>query len=174
LNGRGRFTPGGLFPMAEPEAWLRGPLDGIDPVLMPAAHALVQAGEDLQQAASDLTVEQLWVTPGGAASPGFHLRHIAGSIDRLLTYARGEQLNEAQRQAILHSCSTSPSTPSATRASSSRRPGSSAVSASDNPDPSTTYPAGRGKRHHRTLRENPGTVRVVAWCRAWYVPRHLS
>jgi len=86
--------------MAEPEAWLRGPLTGIDPVLMPAAHALVQASEDLEQAASDVTVEQLWVKPGGAASLGFHLRHIAGSIDRLLTYARGEEISEAQRHAI--------------------------------------------------------------------------
>jgi len=86
--------------MAQPEAWLRGPVDGVDPMLMPAAHALVQASEDLEQAASDLTVEELWVKPGGAASLGFHLRHIAGSIDRLLTYARGEELSEAQRQAI--------------------------------------------------------------------------
>jgi uncharacterized damage-inducible protein DinB len=67
---------------------------------MPAAHALVQAGEDLELAASDLTVEQLWLKPGGAASLGFHLRHIAGSIGRLLTYARGEQLSEGQRQVI--------------------------------------------------------------------------
>ncbi len=86
--------------MAEPEAWLRGSLVGIDPVLMPAAHALVQAGKDLEQASSELAVEQLWVRPGGAASLGFHLRHIAGSIERLLTYARGEQLSESQRQAI--------------------------------------------------------------------------
>lgn len=86
--------------MSQPEAWLRGPLKGVDALLMPAAHALVQAGEDLEQAASDLTVEELWVKPGGAASLGFHLGHIAGSIDRLLTYARGEQLRQSQRQAI--------------------------------------------------------------------------
>ena len=73
---------------------------GVDPVLMPVAHALVQASEDLARAASDLTVEELWVKPGGAASVGFHLRHIAGSTDRLLTYCRGEQLTEAQRQTI--------------------------------------------------------------------------
>lgn len=78
------------------EAWLRGPLDGVDPLLMPAAHALVQAAVDIEQAASSLTVQELWVGPGGAASIGFHLRHIAGSIDRLLTYARGEQLSAEQ------------------------------------------------------------------------------
>jgi uncharacterized damage-inducible protein DinB len=38
--------------------------------------------------------------PGGAAAAGFHLRHIAGSIDRLLAYARGEQLNDHQRDAL--------------------------------------------------------------------------
>jgi uncharacterized damage-inducible protein DinB len=69
-------------------------------MLIPASHALVQASEDLEPAVSGLTVEQLWVKPGGAASVGFHLRHIAGSIDRLLTYARGEQLTGAQRQAM--------------------------------------------------------------------------
>lgn len=86
--------------MSQPEAWLRGPLEGVDRMLMPAAHALVQASEDLERTASGLTVEELWVKPGGAASVGFHLRHIAGSTDRLLTYARGERLTETQRQAM--------------------------------------------------------------------------
>jgi uncharacterized damage-inducible protein DinB len=83
-----------------PEAWLRGPLPGVDPYLTPAAHALVQASVDLERAARGLTAEQLWARPGGAAAPGFHLRHIAGVIDRLFTYARGEALNEAQRAAL--------------------------------------------------------------------------
>jgi uncharacterized damage-inducible protein DinB len=69
-------------------------------MLMPPAHALVQASEDIERAASELTVAELWVKPGGAASVGFHLRHIAGSTDRLLTYARGERLTETQRQAV--------------------------------------------------------------------------
>lgn len=82
------------------EAWLSGPIAGVDPYLMPAAHALVQASSDLERAARDLTPAQLWATPGGAASVGFHLRHIAGSIDRLLTYARGDVLSDAQRALI--------------------------------------------------------------------------
>ncbi len=86
--------------MSRPEAWLRGALEGVNPMLMPAAHALVQAFEDLERAALELTEEELWVKPGGAASLGFHLRHIAGSTDRLLTYARGEQLTEGQRKAV--------------------------------------------------------------------------
>ena len=83
----------------EPEAWLRGPLPDVDPYLMPAAHALVQSGEDLASAVAGLDAQQLWARPGGAASVGFHLRHIPGALDRLLTYARGEALTDAQRAA---------------------------------------------------------------------------
>lgn len=81
--------------MGSPEAWLRGPLEGIDPYLMPAAHALVQAGEDLD-AARGLTPEQLAFRPGGAASAAYHLLHLAGSTRRLLTYARGQSLTAEQ------------------------------------------------------------------------------
>ena len=73
-----------------PEPWLRGPIEGVPPLLMPAAHALLQAREDAAAIASSLTTEQLWMRPGGAASAGFHLRHLAGALGRLLTYARGE------------------------------------------------------------------------------------
>ncbi len=66
---------------------------------MPAAHALVQASEDLTRVASGLSPEELVARPGGAASAAFHLVHIAGSIDRLLTYARGEGLSDEQRVA---------------------------------------------------------------------------
>ena len=81
------------------EAWLRGPVRGVDAYLMPAAHALVQCREELAAAVNGLNGEQLWSRPGGAASVGFHLRHVAGSIERLLTYARGEALSDAQRRA---------------------------------------------------------------------------
>ena len=83
-----------------PEAWLRGPLPGYSPILMPAAHCLVQCREEIRVTASRLSSGELWARPGGAASAGFHLRHIAGSIDRLLTYARGGQLDRAQQIAL--------------------------------------------------------------------------
>lgn len=84
----------------QPEVWLRGPVAGVDPALMPAAHALMQTLEDAERETAHLSVEDLW-RPAGDASPlGFHLRHLAGSTDRLLTYARGERLNEAQRAAL--------------------------------------------------------------------------
>jgi uncharacterized damage-inducible protein DinB len=78
------------------EAWLGGKLDGFSPVMMPAAHALVQAIRDLEKTAADLTPAELATKPNGAASAAFHLRHVAGSCDRLLTYARGENLSDEQ------------------------------------------------------------------------------
>jgi uncharacterized damage-inducible protein DinB len=83
-----------------PEVWLRGPIDGVDPVLMPAAHAFMQTIEDVERAVDGLTADQLWQTPGGAASIGFHLLHVSGATDRLLTYARGATLNDAQKAAL--------------------------------------------------------------------------
>jgi uncharacterized damage-inducible protein DinB len=83
-----------------PEAWLRGPLPGVDPWLQPAAAALTQAGEEIERAAIGLTPDELWATPGGGASVGFHLRHIAGSIDRLLAYAQGGALTARQFDAL--------------------------------------------------------------------------
>jgi hypothetical protein len=81
--------------MAE-EAWLSGKLDGFEPVMMPAAHALVQSMNDLMKTAVTLTSAELTAKPNGAASAAFHLRHIAGSCDRLLSYAKGEELSAAQ------------------------------------------------------------------------------
>ncbi|MBL8207941.1 MAG: DinB family protein [Blastocatellia bacterium] len=78
------------------EPWLCGPIEGISPILMPAAHALLQAQQDIEQYASDLTPDQLWYEPNGVPSVGYHLRHIDGSSDRLLTYAKGEALSVAQ------------------------------------------------------------------------------
>jgi uncharacterized damage-inducible protein DinB len=84
----------------QPEFWLRGPVEGIQPALMPAAHAFLQTLEDVERAASDLSTDQLWLSPGGAASIGFHLMHLSGATDRLLTYARGELLSDAQKTAF--------------------------------------------------------------------------
>jgi len=83
-----------------PEVWLRGPLPAYAPLLMPVAHALVQAREDVERVARDATTAELWQRPGSAASAGYHLQHLAGSLDRLLTYARGESLTDAQRAAL--------------------------------------------------------------------------
>ena len=72
-----------------PEVWLRGPIDGFDPSVMPAVHALLQVREDLRHLVATVPAAHVWARPGGAASIGFHLRHTGGALDRLLTYARG-------------------------------------------------------------------------------------
>jgi uncharacterized damage-inducible protein DinB len=78
------------------EVWLTGPIAGVAPVLMPAAHSFAQMREELPALLSGLTVEQIWRKPGASASIGFHALHLVGATDRLLTYARGEQLSTAQ------------------------------------------------------------------------------
>jgi hypothetical protein len=83
-----------------PEAWLRGPVPGISAQLQPVAHALVQAIEDAERLTAGVSTTDAWTSPGGAATIGFHLRHAAGSLDRLLTYARGEALTDGQRAAL--------------------------------------------------------------------------
>ena len=85
---------------SRPEAWQRGPVPGFPDQLQPVAHALIGAAEDVAEAVGGLSAVQLWVMPGGAASIGFHLLHLAGSTDRLFTYARGEGLSDAQKAAL--------------------------------------------------------------------------
>ena len=82
--------------MMQPEAWLRGPLPDMTALLQPVAHALLQAREEVHAIMDSFTEERLWERPAGVASVGFHLQHLAGVIDRLFTYARGESLNEMQ------------------------------------------------------------------------------
>ena len=69
-------------------------------LLQPVAHSLLQCREELTAALAGLTPDQLWQRPNGAASIGFHARHAAASLDRLLTYARGESLSPAQMAAL--------------------------------------------------------------------------
>jgi uncharacterized damage-inducible protein DinB len=82
------------------EAWMRGPIEGIAPLLMPVAHALIQARDELERMASHIPPEHVWVTPGGAASIGFHVKHLGAALDRLFTYARGERLTDPQKEAF--------------------------------------------------------------------------
>ena len=56
----------------------------------------MQTREDLARVGTGLSIAQLWLQPNGAASVAYHLRHLGGSLDRLLTYARGEQLSARQ------------------------------------------------------------------------------
>lgn len=84
----------------EPEPWLRGPVPGVDPLVAPILHTFQQAREDLAAHTNGLTDEQIWATPHGFGSVGFHLRHIAGSTERLFTYLQGLQLTPKQLQVL--------------------------------------------------------------------------
>ena len=63
-------------------------------------HALELAGEDLERWCGGLSDEQINVRPGGVEPLAFHLRHIARSLDRLLTYAEGRNLTDEQLAAL--------------------------------------------------------------------------
>jgi uncharacterized damage-inducible protein DinB len=86
--------------MNQPEVWLRGPLSGVPPLVQPVAHALLQAREEVEAEMRGFPESLLWTKPGGVASVGFHLQHLAGVIDRLFTYARGDSLDGDQLEAL--------------------------------------------------------------------------
>ena len=81
---------------SQPEYWLRGPVDDVPLLLQPVAHALLQARDEVKLALIDFPEEKIWDTPVGVASVSFHLQHLAGVLDRLFTYAKGEQLSQQQ------------------------------------------------------------------------------
>jgi uncharacterized damage-inducible protein DinB len=81
------------------EVWLSGPVAGVPALLVPVAHALEQARDDIARVAPTVGPELWWKRPNGAASAGFHLLHLAGALDRLFAYARGEALTDAQKAA---------------------------------------------------------------------------
>src|SRR5437660_7689603 len=78
------------------EPWLRGPIPGVHPLVAPILYAFQQAREDLAKHTEGLTAEQLWASPHGFGSAGFHVRHIAGSTERLMAYLQGRALTDAQ------------------------------------------------------------------------------
>ena len=86
--------------MANTEVWQRGPIDGIPAVLQPIAHILLQVRESVGEIVAPLTEPEWNARPAGVASAAFHVRHIAGVVDRLFTYARGHALSTAQLAAI--------------------------------------------------------------------------
>jgi len=83
-----------------PEVWQRGPLPDITPLLQPVAHTLLQAREEVNEYMQDFPSKLLWERPAGLASPGFHLQHISGVLDRIFTYARNEKLSQIQFTAL--------------------------------------------------------------------------
>jgi hypothetical protein len=86
--------------MPNTEWWQRGPVDGVPAMLQPVAHILLQVRESADELVEGLTQAQWNARPAGVASAAFHVRHIAGVIDRLFTYARGQALSPEQFSAI--------------------------------------------------------------------------
>lgn len=73
---------------------MRGPIGDLHPVAAHLLYTFQQAREELPR---NLTPEQLWQTAAPTRhSIGFHLRHIAGSLDRLSTYLDGRLLTPEQ------------------------------------------------------------------------------
>jgi uncharacterized damage-inducible protein DinB len=86
--------------MKAPEPWLRGTLTEVPLVQRSLLHALEQTREDVSRWCEGLTTDQMYAHPSGLPSIALQLRHIAGSLDRLLTYAEGRPL-DAEQLAVL-------------------------------------------------------------------------
>jgi uncharacterized damage-inducible protein DinB len=100
------------------EPWLCGTLTDIDPVRRAVLHALELAAEDAARWTDPLTDAQLFARPSGLPPIAFHLRHIVRSLDRLLTYAEGNQLTAEQLAALKTELDTSGQQPDANAAAS--------------------------------------------------------
>ncbi|MEO6804164.1 MAG: DinB family protein [Granulicella sp.] len=82
------------------EPWLRGTLAEIDAVRRQVLHSFELAEEDCERWCSGLSLEELEARPSGLPSVGFQMRHMVGSLDRLLTYLEGRQLSDEQMAAL--------------------------------------------------------------------------
>ncbi|MFY9935684.1 MAG: DinB family protein [Silvibacterium sp.] len=81
---------------AQPEPWLRGTYADVPAVLRAILHAFDLAREDVVLWVEGLTEPELHASPSGLTPIAFHMRHIARSLDRLLTYVEGKQLSAGQ------------------------------------------------------------------------------
>ena len=90
--------PGPDAPYTEP--WLRGTHSDVPAAGRAVLHALELAFEDLTKWTEGLTDAEVHAELPTLPSLAFLLRHIAGSVDRILTYAEGGQLS-AEQLAVL-------------------------------------------------------------------------
>lgn len=79
-----------------PEPWLRGTLTEVGSVGRGVLHALELADEDVHRWCDPLSESDIHARPFELSSVAFQLRHIVRSLDRLLTYAEGNQLSGEQ------------------------------------------------------------------------------
>lgn len=86
------------IPQTEP--WLRGTHSELPAVHRAVLHAFELSQEDIHHWTADLSDSDLHAAPFGVTTICFHLRHIARSLDRMLTYAEGNQLSSEQITAM--------------------------------------------------------------------------
>jgi uncharacterized damage-inducible protein DinB len=89
----------------QPEPWLRGTHADLDAIARQIVHAFELTAEDAERwcaGLSDVEIDARPFAPSPFALPpvAFHLRHIARSLDRLLSYAEGTQLDASQLAAL--------------------------------------------------------------------------
>jgi uncharacterized damage-inducible protein DinB len=82
------------------EPWLSGTDADVPAVGRAVLHALDLSLDDLTKWTAGLTDAEVHAQPLGLNSIAFHLRHIARSVDRILTYAEGGQLSAEQLVAL--------------------------------------------------------------------------
>ena len=78
------------------EPWLRGTYGDVPAVARAVLHAFDLAMDDLMKWTDGITDMEIHTLPLELPPVAFHLRHIARSVDRLLTYAEGGQLSSEQ------------------------------------------------------------------------------
>src|ERR1700733_5957525 len=89
-----------MSPNDQPEPWLRGTLTDLPAVHRGVVHALELAREDIDKWRGDLSDAELNARVSGTAPLAFHLKHIGGSMDRLISYAEGSRLAPEQIAAM--------------------------------------------------------------------------
>jgi hypothetical protein len=82
------------------EPWLRGTYADVPAAGRAVLHALDLALDDFTKWAAGLTDAEVRSAPLGLTPVAYHLRHIARSTDRILTYAEGGQLSAEQLAAL--------------------------------------------------------------------------
>ena len=82
--------------LTQPEPWMRGPIEGLEPLVAPVFYTFTQVREELAHYTEGLTTEQVWRQAKSLPTLGFHLRHIAGSVDRLMSYLMEAEISPEQ------------------------------------------------------------------------------
>jgi uncharacterized damage-inducible protein DinB len=82
------------------EPWLRGTYSDVPAAARAVLHALDLALDDIAKWTAGLSDAEVRSAPLGLTPIAYHLRHIARSTDRILTYAEGNQLTAEQFAAL--------------------------------------------------------------------------